>query len=294
MAFISAKCPECGGSIQLDDARESGFCLYCGTKVLLSESIPQIVKVEGIQTLENKLSNAETYAKLGEVEKAISLLSQITEDFTSDYRAWWMLAKLINAYGYFYKNANVGSVDKIISSKEYMYAISLASESSKAFIDAEYSKYRSSIDQNSKESQRKIEATYKGDYSYINHSYLIDAKNQDECGYEIINGELCEWTYRSNGTFLINSVLKNLAEKRINITGIDQDSLTINGNLKYKMSSEMHPTVKSYFENQQRRLQAEQNEDKEKKEKERKELTKLSLILVGLVVFMVILVIVLT
>ena len=40
MPLIALKCPECGGDIQLDDAREFGFCMYCGCKVLLDRAAP--------------------------------------------------------------------------------------------------------------------------------------------------------------------------------------------------------------------------------------------------------------
>ena len=33
MALESLKCPECGGSVVLDNGQEYGFCKYCGTKV---------------------------------------------------------------------------------------------------------------------------------------------------------------------------------------------------------------------------------------------------------------------
>ena len=149
MAFVEAKCPACGGEIQLDDAKESGFCMYCGTKVLMSEAIPQKVTVEGIQTLEQKLKNAETFAKLGETDKAISLLTQITEEFTSDYRAWWLLAIIkANAYRFFTNNALTGTVDLIGGTKEYQYAYQLASDKDKIKLETEYGRYTNQVQKN--------------------------------------------------------------------------------------------------------------------------------------------------
>ena len=34
MALIPLKCPNCGGEIQLDSSFKSGFCIYCGTKIV--------------------------------------------------------------------------------------------------------------------------------------------------------------------------------------------------------------------------------------------------------------------
>lgn len=39
MALIAIKCPSCGGDINLDESRDFGFCMYCGTKVSLSQRI---------------------------------------------------------------------------------------------------------------------------------------------------------------------------------------------------------------------------------------------------------------
>jgi len=45
MPFVSAVCPSCGGEIQLDDSKESGFCLHCGSKIVRDEAVVR-VKVE--------------------------------------------------------------------------------------------------------------------------------------------------------------------------------------------------------------------------------------------------------
>jgi len=42
MPFVPAKCTSCGGEIQLDDQRESGFCAYCGTKVVFKEAVQKM------------------------------------------------------------------------------------------------------------------------------------------------------------------------------------------------------------------------------------------------------------
>jgi len=56
MPFVKVKCTSCGGEIQLDDEKESGFCLYCGTKVIYKEAIQKIElvnlpKVENLMKL---------------------------------------------------------------------------------------------------------------------------------------------------------------------------------------------------------------------------------------------------
>jgi len=42
MAMVPVKCTSCGGEIQLDDQKESGFCLHCGTKVVFRDAISKV------------------------------------------------------------------------------------------------------------------------------------------------------------------------------------------------------------------------------------------------------------
>ncbi len=42
MALLSLKCPNCAGDIQLDDSREFEFCMYCGSRVLITKDVNNI------------------------------------------------------------------------------------------------------------------------------------------------------------------------------------------------------------------------------------------------------------
>lgn len=97
MPFVPVKCTSCGGDIQLDNQRQTGFCSYCGAQVIFEEAIKKMeiagsVSVEGIATLEKKLEDAATYNKLGYTNHEYELLKKITEEYPGDYRGWWMLA----------------------------------------------------------------------------------------------------------------------------------------------------------------------------------------------------------
>lgn len=96
MPFVSVKCPSCGGNIQLDDSRESGFCVYCGAKVMYKEVVQKMqlsgeVSVKGVADVERLLQNAETFHKLGfkYVKKEVELLTKVTEEYPEDWRGWW-------------------------------------------------------------------------------------------------------------------------------------------------------------------------------------------------------------
>lgn len=269
MAFIAAKCPECGGAIQLDDSKELGFCMYCGMKVLLSEAIPQKVRIEGIQTLESRLKNAETYAKLGEVEKAIFMLTQITEDFTSDYRAWWMLAKIKYAYDYYFQNADVRLVDDIEKSKEFKYALRLANEEQYKTLNEEYLPYKNKINDNKSLSDKMVEETLGGDYHYINHSY------DDMGGLEIIDGSLSKWEY------LISNSIRTIQISKVNaldigLVSIFDGVISIKPNRNLKKYKETPITLIRYFELKEKQEMQRRVEDK-----------KYSKLLVAVVVFFI-------
>ena len=37
MEFVAAKCPECGGALQIPDDRDRVFCTYCGCQIIVDE-----------------------------------------------------------------------------------------------------------------------------------------------------------------------------------------------------------------------------------------------------------------
>ena len=54
--FISVKCPECGAALQFEEGRQTAFCSYCGTKILLhneNEYIFRSVDEAGLRQAEN-------------------------------------------------------------------------------------------------------------------------------------------------------------------------------------------------------------------------------------------------
>jgi len=98
MPFLPVKCTNCGGSIELDDQREKGFCMYCGSQIVYKEAVQKmelsgVVSVKGVADKEKLLQNAEIFVKLKEYKKASAILLRVTDDYPEDYRGWWQLAK---------------------------------------------------------------------------------------------------------------------------------------------------------------------------------------------------------
>ena len=43
MGLIAAKCPQCGANIEVDAAKESGICQYCGTAFITEKQFIIII-----------------------------------------------------------------------------------------------------------------------------------------------------------------------------------------------------------------------------------------------------------
>lgn len=92
MALIAAKCPSCGGDIQLDDSREFGFCLHCGTKVIVQDAVQKIkvsgsVKLDMSDTAVNCLNLADQAFKNENYLEAYNYYTKMLEYDSSSYKA---------------------------------------------------------------------------------------------------------------------------------------------------------------------------------------------------------------
>ncbi|MDE7269474.1 MAG: hypothetical protein K2N81_03270, partial [Acetatifactor sp.] len=85
------KCPSCGADIELDDSREYGFCLYCGTKIQLIEKI----SITGIKSEQEQLETAKKLINIGEVSEAKILLRKIVSNSPLFGEAWFELSCLL-------------------------------------------------------------------------------------------------------------------------------------------------------------------------------------------------------
>ena len=66
--MVQLKCPSCNANIELDGAREFGFCCYCGTKVIFKDNNK---KIDGIAGVESELSSLWIIIKFPELKSII-------------------------------------------------------------------------------------------------------------------------------------------------------------------------------------------------------------------------------
>ena len=72
MPFVDAKCPNCGGEIKLDDNTIKGFCLHCGSQLMVQEVIQRVeiegeVNVKGVAPVENLIKLLKRQIENGEM-----------------------------------------------------------------------------------------------------------------------------------------------------------------------------------------------------------------------------------
>lgn len=58
LEFKAARCPSCSGEISLDPSKEKGFCMHCGSEIIVEEAI-QNLKIDGISSFDKLLLVAE-------------------------------------------------------------------------------------------------------------------------------------------------------------------------------------------------------------------------------------------
>ena len=78
MSLIPAKCTNCGKVIQLDRSMESGFCLYCGTKVLV-KAAEAFYRAEGGRAIEVDVKKPTAF------DNQVIIMRQLIEEHGDNY-----------------------------------------------------------------------------------------------------------------------------------------------------------------------------------------------------------------
>lgn len=85
MAIVSLKCPHCGGSLDLDDSREFGFCQYCGNKIMIQQEINNIIVQNGtdnqVARLVRLIDEHISFKRFGDAEELVSNLAAIDSTY---------------------------------------------------------------------------------------------------------------------------------------------------------------------------------------------------------------------
>jgi DNA-directed RNA polymerase subunit RPC12/RpoP len=75
MKFEAAKCPNCGGELQLPRDKVSAKCLYCGSDIVVREAI----QGAAVANVGNLLKLADAASSAGNYEEAYNYYTKVLE-----------------------------------------------------------------------------------------------------------------------------------------------------------------------------------------------------------------------
>lgn len=78
MPYVKVNCTSCGGEIQLDSSKDTGYCLHCGTKVIFEEAI-QKIELLNIPKTENLIKIARAAYEDKNYSEAIDYFNRVLE-----------------------------------------------------------------------------------------------------------------------------------------------------------------------------------------------------------------------
>ncbi len=101
MAMQSAVCPNCGGSLKVDDVDLNGFCQceFCHT----SHKILDVITIDGLPTVKSLLLHAQMQMQDGNYEKAVFSCNEILRHKPNCHEAWWCLYQCNRYYDEYYQ-----------------------------------------------------------------------------------------------------------------------------------------------------------------------------------------------
>ena len=86
MPFVAAKCPQCGGDLQLDNQMETGFCMHCGSKIVVQEAVRK-VQVDNSQMIQTWLKMAASARAVNNLEEAYEYYKKVVENDPDNWEA---------------------------------------------------------------------------------------------------------------------------------------------------------------------------------------------------------------
>ena len=95
MAFVTGRCPNCSGEVQLDESKDKGFCLHCGSQIQVQEAVKLKVElagkvsVDGLNTIMQLKANAERSFSVKQYQNASSDWIKAVELDKTDHESYW-------------------------------------------------------------------------------------------------------------------------------------------------------------------------------------------------------------
>jgi len=195
LALISLKCPNCGESIELDDKREFGFCMYCGNKWIKQESVKQRMEIDNSRLFDNWISLGLSALDMLNYRSAEEYANKILEQDTENGIGWFLKAcaamkereRIVEAHNCFEIAAEKMSVEEKKANGS-IFAIELSGSLTLEFPERSCS----DIKFNNEALLRKIDNEYKLCQVYFNN---LDEKDELDILSELYDfSHDAEWT----------------------------------------------------------------------------------------------------
>lgn len=109
MTLTKAKCPSCGGTLDINPSLERGICVYCGGEFLVREAVQKFkAEVDGLPTLKSMLFRANQQFSDRDFDNAKNLYEEILKVSPTCHEAWWGLFryKIFQQIKNFYDDVN--------------------------------------------------------------------------------------------------------------------------------------------------------------------------------------------
>ena len=94
MTIIALKCPNCSGDVQLDDGREFGFCIYCGTRIMISDFVTRKIEIDYSGKASSYADIALDWLRRGEKERAKEYADKALDEDPLNPDAWYVKGML--------------------------------------------------------------------------------------------------------------------------------------------------------------------------------------------------------
>ena len=94
MSLVALKCPNCGGSLDLEDSRQFAFCQYCGTKIMIKEEVEkQNVVIDDSKKVAGWIDTAKMFIERGNKEECYRYARMASDADPNNPYAWYYRAK---------------------------------------------------------------------------------------------------------------------------------------------------------------------------------------------------------
>lgn len=144
MKLVSAMCPNCGAQLELDENMEKGFCMYCGSQIIVQDAVQKYkielsgrVSVEGILSAEDFAKNGDTFMSIGNIQQAYEAFRELSTKYPDDFRGWWGLVRAVtNDFSLMPSETNYHTEERQMAAEYFDYACKTAGDENGDFREA--------------------------------------------------------------------------------------------------------------------------------------------------------------